>query len=422
MQSQSGEEGNDCTYSKEIIIPFNSPGAATTKHFINQTVFYSHHDQFSFFYKIVVKENSSLGFKVDALNDSDSYAVYVYQYNRKDFCNKLYFHKILPVKPNFFINKIPSTETSFPFQKAFNVKKDSIYYISVLNTSLNNCGHTFTLVNDVDTLKVKAVHIPCKRDVSSLTLKPAVITTTVKNQDTMVGKINTQEIMPIKIKPDTSLGNLLFCIVKDSKKNTVLKIKPVITDVSGGEELSLGNLETGEWSCPVVKGKSYKIKCNALGYKNYVQTIETGATTPTHTVLLEPLKPGDFFVMKSIYFYPNTYALKKESAPELQKLVDFLTENNSVSIEIQGHTNGDHKIAKNKAYASLGEEWNFSGTAKELSQKRAEVIKNYLINNRIAAERLIPKGFGGKKPIIIDPQDNEEGQMNIRVEIVILKS
>jgi outer membrane protein OmpA-like peptidoglycan-associated protein len=421
MRGQLGEQGNDCTYSKEIIIPFNPPGTVTTKHFINQTVFYSFHDQFSFFYKIVVKENSSLGFKVDPLNDSDSYAVYVYQYNRKDFCNKLYFHKVLPVKPNFFINKPPAAESSFPFQKAFNVKKDSIYYISVLNTSLNNCGHTFTLINGGDTLKVKAVHMPCKRDVSSLALNPTVIATPIKNRDTMVGKIATQEIIPQKIKADTSFGNLLFCIVKDSKKNTVLKVKPVITDVLSGEELSLSSLETGEWSFPR-KSDSYKIKCTALGYKNYAQTIEISKTAVNIVVLLEPLKPGDFFVMKSIYFYPNTYALKKESAPELQKLVDFLSENSSVSIEIQGHTNGDHKIAKNKSYASLGEEWNFSGTAKELSQKRAEVIKNYLINNRIATERLTPKGFGGKKPIIIDPQDNEEGQMNIRVEIVILKS
>ena len=127
-------------------------------------------------------------------------------------------------------------------------------------------------------------------------------------------------------------------------------------------------------------------------------------------------------VKKSIYFYPNTYALKKESAAELQKLLNFLSENETVSIEIQGHTNGDHRIVKNKAYATLGEEWNFEGSAKELSQKRAEAIKNYLGNNGVQSVRLSPKGYGGKKPIIKDPQNNEEGQMNIRVEIFILKS
>ena len=126
------------------------------------------------------------------------------------------------------------------------------------------------------------------------------------------------------------------------------------------------------------------------------------------------------FVMKSIYFHPNTYALKRESIGELQKLLNYLNNNPTASIEIQGHTNGDHRVAKNKAYESLGPEWNFSGSAKELSLKRAEAIKKFLETNGIPESRLVPKGYGGKKPIIRDPQTNEEGQMNIRVEVVIL--
>ncbi len=232
-------------------------------------------------------------------------------------------------------------------------------------------------------------------------------------------------VTPNKItNTDTSSGknNKLLCLLKDSKKNTLLKRKPVIVNQLSGDELEITAAENGEWSCSVEKGKSYKIKCAAFGYKNSVQTLEINKAITHLEVLLEPLKEGDVFVMKSIYFYPNTYAFKKESAAELQKLLNYLTENTDVSIEIQGHTNGDHRVAKNKAYSSLGAEWNFQGSAKELSQKRAEAIKNYLENNGVSKERLIPKGYGGKSPIIKDPQDNEEGQMNIRVEIVILKS
>ena len=99
-----------------------------------------------------------------------------------------------------------------------------------------------------------------------------------------------------------------------------------------------------------------------------------------------------------------------------------MTDNPSVKIEIQGHTNGDNKIYKNKAYENLGEEWNFKGSSKTLSLKRAEAIKKYLINNGIDSERLIPVGQGGHKPIIEHPETMEDGQRNIRVEVVILNN
>src|ERR1039458_3138223 len=102
--AQSIEGNNDCMYAKEIIIPFNyqDNAANKTKHHLNQTVFYSYRDQFSYWYKVVVKENATLKFNVKPINDSDEYAVYVYQYNATDFCDKVYYRKISPVKPSFF--------------------------------------------------------------------------------------------------------------------------------------------------------------------------------------------------------------------------------------------------------------------------------------------------------------------------------
>src|ERR1700751_1327441 len=100
-KAQTIEGNNDCTYSKEVIIPFNyseSGVPVKTKHHLNQTVFYGYRDQFSYWYKIIVKENDTLKFKVSAINDSDEYAVYVYQYNEKDFCEKVYYRKIKAVK------------------------------------------------------------------------------------------------------------------------------------------------------------------------------------------------------------------------------------------------------------------------------------------------------------------------------------
>ncbi len=343
------EGNNDCTYAKEIIIPFNysENGTAKTKHNLNQTVFYNYRDQFSYWYKIIVKDNATLKFKVKPVNDSDEYAVYVYQYNAADFCDKIYNQKIKPVKSSFFTGNVSKENPYNLDEKTFAAKKDNVYYISVLNTSLNNCGHSFYLINEKDTLKVKAIHLPCKRDLTTLSVQPISLP---KKQETLAAKISVAPLVVAK---------------KDSAK---------------------------------------KDSSNSVAAK------------------LKSLKEGDHLVMKSIYFYPNTYALKKSSSAELQKLLAYLLANENVRIEIQGHTNGDHKIGKNKAYATLGEEWNYEGSAKTLSQKRAETIKKYLEANGIKPERLEAKGCGGKKPIIRDPQSNEEGALNIRVELVVLKS
>ncbi|HKC68886.1 MAG TPA: OmpA family protein [Bacteroidia bacterium] len=420
-QAQTIEGNNDCTYSKEIVVPFNqtSNGANTTKHHLNQTVFYSYRDQFSYWYKIIVKENGTLKFKISPINDSDEYAVYVYQYNEKDFCNKVYYNKLKSVKPSFFTGNIKDDPYDLT-EKTFSAKKDNIYYISVLNTSINNCGHNFYLINENDTLRVKALHLPCKRELVHLSVKDISIKTTQKQPDTNVTKV----IPPILVRKDTIKKDsvlqekpILVCKVSDVKKKTITNATIIIIDEASREEI----VPNSEHSYTVEKGKKYKIKCTAFGYKNYEQSITITNQTNVAEILLEPLKAGENVVMKSIYFYPNTYALKKSSLGELEKLLQFLVNNPNIHVEIQGHTNGDHHIAKNKAYSTLGEEWNFEGSAKALSQKRAETIKKYLETNGITADRIMAKGYGGKQPIIKDPQTNEEGQLNIRVELVILK-
>ena len=366
-----------------------------------------------------MKENATLRFKASPINDSDEYVVYVYQCNEKDFCDKVYFQKIKPVKNSFFSGLVSKEDPYDLTERTFLAKKDNVYYVSVLNTSLNNCGHNFYLIYEKDTLKVKALHLPCKRDLVALSVKDISVKTPVKKQDSIITKLN---FTPSVKKDSVLIAPIFFCTVTDAKKNTSIDTKPIIIDQTTSEEILLNQTSPGEWSCQVETGRTYKIKCSAFGYKSSVQTIAINRSVNNIELVLEPFKEGDNFVMKSIYFFPNTYALKKSSSEELQKLLQYLLNNENVSIEIQGHTNGDHRITKNKAYSQLGEEWNFEGSAKTLSQKRADVIKNYLKDNGIKQERLEAKGYGGKKPILKDPQTNEEGQLNIRVEMVILKS
>lgn len=445
---QGGELGQfDCNFTKEITVPFNfSETQSNSTPLLNQVVFYSYRDQFSYWYKITVKQNEIVHFDVFAINDSDSYEVYIYQYNYSDFCNKLYNQKLKPLFKSWSAGK--GSDLMLPAVKELNAKKDNSYYISVLNTSLNNCGHLFNLsYQTTDTLKIKALHLPCVKDVSALSVtknnnakkKDAVNVIThnkTPNTDTatqivttrivpgLKNDINISVLEPIVIQPINEIKTLndpIIFLVKDSKKQNLINAKLTVIDLETKDHVSLDNPSTGRWEGVIENNKKYKLTCLEFGYKETELFIDATKGKVVE-LLLEHLKIGDNFIMKRIYFHPNTYALKKESSEDLQKLLNFLLNNISVTIEIQGHTNGDNKIFKNKIYANLGEEWNFQGSAKKLSFKRAEAIKNYLLNNGVAPDRLIPEGYGGSKAIVKDPETMQEGQQNIRVEILILKN
>jgi outer membrane protein OmpA-like peptidoglycan-associated protein len=421
--SQNGELGKqDCSYAKEVLIPFNY--SADPQHavqpMLNQKVFYTFRDQFSFWYKVVVKQDQTLTFKVKALNDSDAYTVFVYNYNLPDVCDKVYYQKISPVKSSFFIGK-GSDKFVDDNEKMFRAKKDNVYYINVLNTSLNNCGHRFWLGYGTDTLKVEAIHLPCKRDYSSLALKSPGKDTVLPTKQVPI-HIDTK---PEIIKPvETVTAFFVRFLALNRKNKNPVDCKLTVTNKKSEKQVNDINPKgRGEFEVMMEENEFYVVKAEALGYKTETLTVSSAELKLKNRteIMMEPLQKGESFILKSIYFVPNTYALRRESLPEMEKLLAFMKGNPDAEIEIQGHTNGDNRIYKNKAYASLSDEWNFSGSSKKLSQKRAEVIKNYLMHHGIKESRLVAKGYGGKKYLVRYPETNDEAQKNIRVEVSMLK-
>ncbi len=210
----------------------------------------------------------------------------------------------------------------------------------------------------------------------------------------------------------------IAAVAKDKKNAKPVHAEITLTEV-GTEKRVLFKAGADKWQGVIEKDKKYRLQGKALGYQD--AEVEIDSNNRDVVLLMEALKVGDNFVMNSIYFHPNTYALKRESEADLQKLLEFLIENPGTHIEIQGHTNGDKRIARKKGSKSLGQEWSFSGSSKKLSAHRAEVIRDVLIQNGIAPGRLTIKGYGGSKPIIEHPETMSQGQKNIRVEIEIIK-
>jgi outer membrane protein OmpA-like peptidoglycan-associated protein len=90
---------------------------------------------------------------------------------------------------------------------------------------------------------------------------------------------------------------------------------------------------------------------------------------------------------------------------DLNKVGEFLLDNPEFTLKISGHTDSDGR-----------EEFNL-----ELSQKRADAIKEYLVYfNSVEPERIISEGYGSSKPLVKEVTDADKG-INRRVEFQLVK-
>ncbi len=120
--------------------------------------------------------------------------------------------------------------------------------------------------------------------------------------------------------------------------------------------------------------------------------------------LKQQLDEAGRIVTHGILFDSGSDKIKGESYKTLADIGALLTDNPTLRLSIEGHTDSDG-----------ADDYNMT-----LSQKRATSVTNYLIANyKIAAERLESKGWGESKPI--DKNNTPEGKANNRrVELVKL--
>jgi outer membrane protein OmpA-like peptidoglycan-associated protein/tetratricopeptide (TPR) repeat protein len=119
-------------------------------------------------------------------------------------------------------------------------------------------------------------------------------------------------------------------------------------------------------------------------------------------VSLIPIGSGEEFVFENIFFDLDKDDLKQESASSLKRLYNFLMENPKVAITIIGHTDNQGNPMYNE----------------NLSLRRAESVKKFLMEKGIPEIRVATDGKGDREPI--QPNDTSENKaLNRRVTISI---
>jgi OOP family OmpA-OmpF porin len=108
-------------------------------------------------------------------------------------------------------------------------------------------------------------------------------------------------------------------------------------------------------------------------------------------------------VLKNVQFESNSSELTAGSSEALDKAVASMNQYDHLRIEIQAHTDNTGDAVYNQS----------------LSQKRAESVRDYMVDKGIAADRMEVKGYGESKPIA-DNNTREGRAANRRVELKII--
>jgi outer membrane protein OmpA-like peptidoglycan-associated protein len=114
------------------------------------------------------------------------------------------------------------------------------------------------------------------------------------------------------------------------------------------------------------------------------------------------LKVGYIFELENLYFQADSSTITTVSEKVLSKLVQFMKNNTTISIEIGGHTNS---LPTNE-YCD------------KLSSDRAKNVAEFLIRSGIDRRRITSRGYGKRKPIASNETESGK-QRNQRVEIKI---
>ena len=166
---------------------------------------------------------------------------------------------------------------------------------------------------------------------------------------------------------------------------------------------------TYEFSIKEKSTKDYRLSVEKEGYIFQNQSIRIeGASeqvkTKTLVVELRKLKVGVSSVLRNIYFDFAKATFLQESYNELNKLETMLKQNTGMQVEISGHTDSVGPAEYNK----------------QLSQRRANAVKNFLTSKGIDARRIKAVGYGEDKPIASNDDNADGREINRRVEFKVL--
>lgn len=274
------------------------------------------------------------------------------------------------------------------------------------------------------------VYACCNLTVSAPGYDDAVVE--ICGEDT---RVDYSRPYPVALQPERKYT--LRGTATDGYTGTPLSNAVVLIFEAGNYFNSVVSGADGAFMCELPKNKCYTFKVEKGDYfsRSLADTICTTGKTfdfslqsalqpfranssrtgsgPAKGVFIPGIPTGDDreapFVLQ-IYYDLHSTRFRDDNLPEMERLLRLLQDNPNISVEISSHTD-----TRGEADFNL-----------RLSQKRAELVVEWLIGKGIDGRRLMAKGYGEARPVnqcldgVTCPES--EHQLNRRTEFRVLGS
>ncbi|PTB93565.1 hypothetical protein C9994_12895, partial [Marivirga lumbricoides] len=162
---------------------------------------------------------------------------------------------------------------------------------------------------------------------------------------------------------------------------------------------------TGEYTITLPAGREYQYIVKVDGYlpisENVDLTNQRESKSFSNDMIMVPVKSTAEISLNNVFFNFDSYQLLPKSKSELDRIVEVMSEND-INVNIIGHTDNIGTEAYNK----------------ELSERRAEAVVNYLVKSGVEKNKLNYKGMGESEPAVPNTSPENRAQ-NRRVNFKI---
>jgi OmpA-OmpF porin, OOP family len=194
--------------------------------------------------------------------------------------------------------------------------------------------------------------------------------------------------------------------VVDNSGNPIDDAQVTVVDLNNNQVVATDETNNGMYNVKVNTPGRYSVTADAPGYLFGSALFEVDKDgrilKSTGDIKLSPSADGRVRLL--VFFDFDKATLQSASYPELNRAVALMKSNPNMQVEIAGFTDAQGTDAYNK----------------DLSQRRANSVREYLVRQGIEANRLTAMGYGEANPVASN--DTEDGRAeNRRVEFVVRK-
>ncbi len=333
-------------------------------------------------YRFIAPYDAIFTFDLIPIRKDDDFDFMLFQYDGPNFCQDIADGNKIPVRTNISRKNIEvngqtglsasSTDDYVPsgpgssYSRPLQVRRGEVFYLLVDNPFRENEGHTIYL------------HYR-KLNPNTDTTQEGEPTYEVPLRKLIVSVTDKQTGAPIA-------SNVFI----EGLPDTIPSRYPVISQVR----------------LDVVSYRTYRINAVKKGYLlGSTEIIPKNDSLYEVDLKLKKMELGDRINLENIKFDSDKTVILDKSLPALDQLKEFMEINESITISIQGHVNGESKRNKRKY--------------RKLSEARAEAIYDKLVEKGVSKSRMNYEGVGNAKMIYPVPVNNRQAEANRRVEMEI---